>query len=507
MEIDKFFIDEPVIVSMFCGEYGWFLQRYQGFMRHLKQETFKEHKMLLMIDPDKHLFVNDFVSYTIPLPDFIKDLDRDCYEAVTPDSPPGSLTDPAIYSELIKYLKTFYNNEKGKLILSPRGCNLVVDHYPQIFAKYTHNNPLEKFDKPLISIMPRKRIRASNRNVPEFVWREAIELLRKNFIIALLGTPEGAGLVDVSGEGIINLIPYVGEDKTDLTIRYLNASLCSISSQSGGTHISLLSGCPSYIIGHEKDRHAKTENRLNTPVSFRYVLDYRIIDAQTIYNDVTDFLQQLQQVNYYNQHQNNLLGRPSLWNHFKDKKDIVGVEIGVFEGENSLNILKALDIKRLYLIDPYYYNKKIAGITMSRNEAKLTRERAESKLSKFADKIVWINKSSEEAINDIDEELDFVYVDGDHHYEAVKKDIELYYPKIKEGGMICFHDYDAPDDNNGVIQAVEEFFKPLGIPVYSEGCKDDSRTNEGWVIKFPSFQQLINQDVAILQDLINEQVK
>ena len=506
MQIKDLVIDYPIIVSMFCGEIGWFLQRYQGFMRYLRQETFKDHKMLLMIPPEWHLFVNDFVSYTVPLPDFIKDLDRDCYEAVTPNAPPGSLTDPKIYSELIKYLKTLYNNDKGKLILSPRGCNFVVDTYPQIFARYTHNAPLEKLDKPLISIMPRKRNRAPNRNVPEFIWRETVEILRKNFIVALLGTPEGAGLADVNGDGIINLIPYIGEDKTDLTIKYLNSSVCSMSRQSGGTHISLLSGCPTYIIGHEKDRHSKTENRLNIPVSFRYLTDYRMIDAQTICSDVTGFLQQLQQANYFQQ-QHNLIGRPSLWDHFKDKKDIVGVEIGVFEGLNSLTLLKALDIKKLYLVDPYDYNTPIAGMKMSKDKAQQTKEIAEHRLNEFADKIVWINKLSDKAINDINEELDFVYVDGNHKYEAVRKDIELYYPKIKDGGMMSFHDYDKPDENNGVIQAVEEYFKPLGILIHSGVCNDDPRTNEGWIIKSSSFKSIIDKDVAILQELIEEQLR
>ena len=503
MQIENFFIEEPTIASFFCGELGWFLQRYQGHMRRIKQEVFPNHKMLLMIPTAWHPFVNDFVSYTIPLPDFIKGLDQDCYEAVIPNSPFGSLTPPNIYSELIKYLKTLYNNDKGKLILSPRGYNFALDGQQQIFAKYTHNSPLTNLTKPIIAIMPRKRVRAANRNVPEFVWRETVELFREKFTVVLLGTPEGAGLHDVVGDGIINLIPYVGEDKTDLTIQYLNAATCSISSQSGGTHISLLSGCPSYIIGNERDRHAVTENRLNVPASFRYVIDYRCIDAQTIYGDVTGFLQQLQQANYYQQ-QSNLMHRPALWSHLQGRTNLVGVEIGVFEGLNSLNILKAFDIKKLYLVDSYNYHNPIAGIKLSEKAANRVKETAEGRLKPFSDKVVWLNKLSEEAISDISEELDFIYVDGSHKYEAVKKDIELYYPKLKEGGIIAFHDFDQPDDNNGVIQAVTEYFTSLNIKVHSGKCDDDSRSDEGWVIKPTSFQRIINNDILLLQDLINE---
>lgn len=37
-------------------------------------------------------------------------------------------------------------------------------------------------------------------------------------------------------------------------------------------------------------------------------------------------------------------------------------------------------------------------------------------------------------------ELDFLYIDGDHSYEGVKKDFEMYGPLIRKGGIIAFHD-------------------------------------------------------------------
>ncbi|MGD1842045.1 MAG: class I SAM-dependent methyltransferase [Thermonemataceae bacterium] len=36
--------------------------------------------------------------------------------------------------------------------------------------------------------------------------------------------------------------------------------------------------------------------------------------------------------------------------------------------------------------------------------------------------------------------LDFLFIDGDHRYEGVKKDFKLYAPLVKEGGLISFHD-------------------------------------------------------------------
>lgn len=59
-----------------------------------------------------------------------------------------------------------------------------------------------------------------------------------------------------------------------------------------------------------------------------------------------------------------------------------------------------------------------------------------------------------------DESLDFVFIDADHHYESVKKDIELWYPKIKVGGIISGHDY-AYGGDCGVIPAVDEKFSSI----------------------------------------------
>lgn len=66
-----------------------------------------------------------------------------------------------------------------------------------------------------------------------------------------------------------------------------------------------------------------------------------------------------------------------------------------------------------------------------------------------------------------DNSLDVVFIDADHHYEAVLADLNAWYPKVKPGGIIAGHDFSFSPQfaHPGVTKAVLEFFhdKPLEI--------------------------------------------
>ena len=62
-------------------------------------------------------------------------------------------------------------------------------------------------------------------------------------------------------------------------------------------------------------------------------------------------------------------------------------------------------------------------------------------------------KMTTQAVHDFENEsLDFIFIDADHSYSAVKADIKLWEPKVKKGGYICGHDIELTD----VKRAVEE---------------------------------------------------
>ncbi len=53
-----------------------------------------------------------------------------------------------------------------------------------------------------------------------------------------------------------------------------------------------------------------------------------------------------------------------------------------------------------------------------------------------------------------DKTADLVFIDANHRYEQVLRDIQAWLPKVREGGIICGHDYDGA--HQGVVRAVQE---------------------------------------------------
>jgi predicted O-methyltransferase YrrM len=53
--------------------------------------------------------------------------------------------------------------------------------------------------------------------------------------------------------------------------------------------------------------------------------------------------------------------------------------------------------------------------------------------------------------------IDFIFIDGDHSYEACRADIAAWTPYVKRGGVIAFHDFGSRAD--GVTRAIFEAIK------------------------------------------------
>jgi len=75
--------------------------------------------------------------------------------------------------------------------------------------------------------------------------------------------------------------------------------------------------------------------------------------------------------------------------------------------------------------------------------------------------VQWLEGDSVEMANNFpDGKADLIFIDANHDYAYVKKDIEAYWEKLGGGGRMIFHDY-IPEFE-GVIRAVDEFREKQG---------------------------------------------
>ncbi len=139
-----------------------------------------------------------------------------------------------------------------------------------------------------------------------------------------------------------------------------------------------------------------------------------------------------------------------------------GVEIGVDHGYFSYYLLKHSRLRKLWSVDSFQGKWSVL-------EPEVT-----SMLAEFGDRSEIFKATSSQAaafFHSTLTEFDFIYIDADHKYSAIKQDIHLWWPLLRAGGMIAGHDY-LPAGRCGVVQAVDEFAAERGLEV--------SITREPW---------------------------
>ena len=147
----------------------------------------------------------------------------------------------------------------------------------------------------------------------------------------------------------------------------------------------------------------------------------------------------------------------------------VGAEIGVCLGGHSEAMLLNTPLQKLYSIDPYIYSQGStdghvlpSGKGFDQPEYDAMYEYTKDRLSAFGDRNIFIRKTSVDAANEVNELLDFVFIDARHTYDAVLEDISIWGAKIPPGGLICGHDFEHPNFP-GVTQAVRTMFRGHGV--------------------------------------------
>lgn len=162
-------------------------------------------------------------------------------------------------------------------------------------------------------------------------------------------------------------------------------------------------------------------------------------------------------------------------------KGAVGAEIGVAEGAFAAAILASANPSELHLIDPWSHLEPGSGLLQAsalladvgeagafeappaNSEGDELYARVEARFE--GDPRVRLHRqySYKAAAGFDDGCFDFVYVDGNHHYEFVLRDLEDFAAKLKPGGLLFGHDFFedsfAREEHYGVVDAVGAFLK------------------------------------------------
>lgn len=161
-------------------------------------------------------------------------------------------------------------------------------------------------------------------------------------------------------------------------------------------------------------------------------------------------------------------------------------EVGVLAGDFSEKILEVVRPGKFYLLDLFESDDWAwTGRFTAEHHQEFVTARFES-LVKAGDVEVRQGNSWELLDAFPDEHFDWIYIDADHSYESVKKDLAAARLKVKPGGLIVMNDYVIADaqrgDPYGVMHATNEF------------CME-----EGWELVYMALQEHSFNDVVLKQ--------
>lgn len=175
----------------------------------------------------------------------------------------------------------------------------------------------------------------------------------------------------------------------------------------------------------------------------------------------------------------------------RDGKPVLVVEVGSFLGYTAKHLLNSAENVHVVCVDTWFgTNGDQAAIQqMTRDvfadfQANCREEIAAKRIESLRGMSTSVAASL--AKTEYAGKFDLVYIDAAHDYESVKADIEAWLPLLRDGGILCGHDFDVCNNAGevmfpGVRQAVEEAFgddfepPPPGSSVWAHVVKSNKR--------------------------------
>jgi hypothetical protein len=121
-----------------------------------------------------------------------------------------------------------------------------------------------------------------------------------------------------------------------------------------------------------------------------------------------------------------------------------GVEVGTHLGEFAETILLSWP-GVLVCVDPWesapFYDHQIQYL-WGEGSRESHYDQCRERLARFGERAVLLKETSERAAAGIpDDSLCFAYIDANHERKFVEQDIQIWWRKIRPGGVLCGHDF------------------------------------------------------------------
>lgn len=165
------------------------------------------------------------------------------------------------------------------------------------------------------------------------------------------------------------------------------------------------------------------------------------------------------------------------------------IEIGARYGESTKLLLKYLNIRNYYIIDPYcsydeYEHDGFNDIIKDKDDEIFNKVKNELQIYN-----TYVNKNTnlifnrtfsnnEETIQSIkNESIDLIFIDGNHSYKYVLEDLENYYPKLVKNGILCGDDFFMRLKKNDILNSGAGYDEPMVYEAVIEFCE---KYNKGY---------------------------
>lgn len=165
-----------------------------------------------------------------------------------------------------------------------------------------------------------------------------------------------------------------------------------------------------------------------------------------------------------------------------------GLEIGVQFGNFTERLLKFSKLRRVYSVDPWMHfgpNQYLDRANVNQEVQDYRYLQTVNRCIPYGVRSVVMRMTSEDAAKLFPAgSLDFVYIDANHSYEMVKQDIEMWWPKVRMGGIFAGHDYldgFKNDSEFGVKRAVDEHASHYGQKLFV------TNASSGWEVEWPTW--------------------